>query len=291
MSDKILYAVNFEEHEPELMSCLAELCAAGGQEILLAHFSNTQRVLRHLPVLLRDEAGESLAAISRSKLDEMAGLARERGVPVRTIIENADLAWIGTCELAQRERPFLIVAGPVVGTELGHTIYFMMHGARTPLLVVKRPVDAAQGPGEEHCRGLVQRILYPTDWSRPARRAQELILSLRTMGAQEVIVLHVLDKASADTPASEQREDYHHQVARQLSTTSRIFENAGLRSKTLMVEGSAAQEIESVALKEDASLIVMGSTGKSVSEEMTVGSVSERVARSTDRSILLAYPA
>ncbi|MGB5527047.1 MAG: universal stress protein, partial [Gemmatimonadota bacterium] len=67
------------------------------------------------------------------------------------------------------------------------------------------------------------------------------------------------------------------------------LEKAGIKATTLLLEGDPAQAISDAAEKEDASLIMMGSTGKSVTEEMLIGSVSEHVALTANRSVLLVH--
>jgi len=288
--DKLLYAINFEKYETELARGLAELRDVGCDELILAHISNTRRALQRIPTLLKDDVMRCIADKSQEKLNEMANAARQQDMPVRTFAESADIAWIGICELARREKPFLIVVGPLVGTDLGHTVYFLMHGAETPLLIVKLPKEGGRGPAEISCRTLFRRILYPTDWSPSALKAQDFILRAAAMGVEEVVVLHAVDQASVDNLDSKQQEKYRAQVQRQLETTRRIFDKAGLKARTVTSEGPPASQINAIAQHENASLIVMGSTGKSVSEEIRLGSISERVARLTDRSLLLVYP-
>ena len=288
--DKLLYAVNLEKYEPELARCLAELRDMGCDELVLAHISNTRRALQRIPTLLKDDVMRCVADASQEKLNEMARAARRQGMSVRTFTESADVAWIGICELAKREKPFLIVVGPVVGTDLGHTVYFLMHGTDTPLLIVKLPEEGGREPAEISCRALFRRILYPTDWSPTALEAQDFILRSKAMGVEEVVVLHTVEQDSIDQLDSKQQEEYRSQVQRQLETTRRIFEEAGLAAKVVTSEGPPASRINASAKRENASLIVMGSTGKSVSEETRLGSISERVARLTDRSLLLVYP-
>ena len=112
MAEKLLYADNYQEHEAELARCLAQSGKVGCDEVILAHTSNTQRALQHIPTLLKDDVMRCVAEKSRLKLDEMAKMAESRGVPVRTVGQDTDVAWIGICELAKKEKPFLIVTGP-----------------------------------------------------------------------------------------------------------------------------------------------------------------------------------
>lgn len=69
----------------------------------------------------------------------------------------------------------------------------------------------------------------------------------------------------------------------------RTLEDAGLEVRSLLLEGDPALAIADAAERENASLIIMGSTGKGVTEERLLGSVSERVALISTRSVLLVH--
>ncbi|MFC1530800.1 FAD-dependent oxidoreductase [Gemmatimonadota bacterium] len=68
-----------------------------------------------------------------------------------------------------------------------------------------------------------------------------------------------------------------------------VLEKAGIKATTLLLEGDPAHAIANAAEKEDVSLIMMGSTGKSVTAEMLIGSISEHVALTASRSVLLVH--
>jgi nucleotide-binding universal stress UspA family protein len=99
----------------------------------------------------------------------------------------------------------------------------------------------------------------------------------------------VLDQQVMQNLDPTQREEHRAHCQKRLEQTKRSLQEAGLRAKTLLLEGLPAHEIISAAQRQQAPLIVVGSTGKSVSVEMVLGSVSECVARTADQSVLLFY--
>ncbi|MEJ2343654.1 MAG: universal stress protein, partial [Gemmatimonadales bacterium] len=99
------------------------------------------------------------------------------------------------------------------------------------------------------------------------------------------ILAHAMDVGlSAD-----RREAYRAHVGRRLAHSRRLLEDAGLEVRSLLLDGEPTTAILDAADRENASLIVMGSTGKSVTEEQRLGSLSERVALTSVRSVLLVH--
>jgi nucleotide-binding universal stress UspA family protein len=284
MLSKAIYAVSFEANQPEALRSLAALKDAGCQEMVLLHVATTGKVLRHVPMLLREEMRQQLERVIGDTLDEWAEVVRGLGLAARSEVREADLPWMELCEVARHAGSGLMVVGPTVGGELGCTSHFLMHAASEALLILRvrdgRLYDAS-------CAGLFQRILFPTDFSECARKAERYILQLAAAGAREVIVVHVLEPAVLER--GEQRQAVERQVESQLARSRSTFEEAGLTVKCRILEGPVGHAIVEAAEQEGASLVVMGSTGKSVAEGMQVGSVSERVSRLTDRSLLLVY--
>ena len=141
---------------------------------------------------------------------------------------------------------------------------------------------------------MFKKILYPTDFSDVSKKALDYIRQLKAGGAEEVIVLHVIDErgfsafesyssADAVTLEAEIREG----VEKELMTIGEPLEQAGLVVKTIVKTGMPVREILRIEKEENISVIVIGSHGKSNLEEMFLGSVSEKVARKCTKPILI----
>lgn len=289
LAQRVVCAVGFEHWQPTLVRCLAPLKEAGCRELILAHVATADEMLGHVPSLLKEDLRHALAAATSGKLEELAEISRAAGLAARAVIEHGDQVWVAIRELAQREGAALIAVGSAGGLWPGRTAYSLMHGARTPLLIVRSLPQEPRVQPDTACAGWPRRVLYPTDWSPRAQKAQEAIIQLKPAGVSEVIVAHVLDPQAWASGEPVHREQHRAHAEAGLAHTQRTLQAAGLVASTLMLEGSAAHEIVEAARRQDASLIVMGSTGKTVSAERVLGSVSEAVACQTDRSVLLAY--
>ena len=123
------------------------------------------------------------------------------------------------------------------------------------------------------------RVLFPTDFSEHARRAQDCIGQLP--GIHEVILLHV-----AETEKSG-RERWvegaiEKTVMRSLNEEKTLLEKPGLVVKVRIEPPrgrSVGQAIVDVAAEEEATVIVMSARGKNLIKGLLLGSVSSHVLR------------
>ena len=69
---------------------------------------------------------------------------------------------------------------------------------------------------------MFKKILYPTDFSDVAKSALDFVKQLKDAGAQEVVVLHVIDKSSLDALAMYTSRDFLEEIQGILMITSAI---------------------------------------------------------------------
>ncbi len=149
---------------------------------------------------------------------------------------------------------------------------------------------------------LFHRILYPTDFSEISRKAADYILKLREAGAEEVYVLHVMDTSTmmapagpsffgavGTTPALTQQaiDEWRESAAEEVGRLADTFEAAGLRATAAVEVGDPADVVLRTAAAENASIIVIGATGKGHLAELILGSVSDEVIRKSHLPVLV----
>ncbi|RKZ33011.1 universal stress protein [bacterium] len=149
---------------------------------------------------------------------------------------------------------------------------------------------------------MFQTILFPTDFSETAGRAYEKIKQLRTeCSAQKIILMNVIDEREVDSLAnlegfySIQLDNLRKEVSDELTRKAeQEFEpykeelkQLGYQVEIRIVEGIPHEEIIKIANKEDAGLIVMGSHGKGIIQELLIGSTSEKVIRRSKCPVLI----
>ncbi|MBI3944561.1 MAG: universal stress protein [Armatimonadetes bacterium] len=135
------------------------------------------------------------------------------------------------------------------------------------------------------------KLLVPTDFAAWSDAALELLDPLRDLGAEEAILLHVLDPGPL-FPWSEMLCGAATRVeerARQALEERRPrIEGAGLRVDARVVQGPPVETIIRCASEEQAHLILMGSRRRSFLKQAVLGSVSENVIRHAPVPVLLS---
>lgn len=132
---------------------------------------------------------------------------------------------------------------------------------------------------------MFRKILVPTDFSDEADRVLKYAMGLQKFGLKEVTLVHVIDtdKSYFWPPSSKS----YKAIKSRLEERERILQEKGLKVKGLLLEGNPSGEILELAYKEDFSLIVTGSHGKRLLEELLIGSVSETISREARVPVLL----
>jgi nucleotide-binding universal stress UspA family protein len=132
---------------------------------------------------------------------------------------------------------------------------------------------------------MFKKILFPTDFSDVSQRAVKYIKQLKGAGAQEVIVLHVIDEKEL-LVLSRVPDQYlqittlmEKEIAKELAVVEADMAAEGFSVKLKVKTGKPFTEIMMTATEEKVSIIVVGSHGKSNIGEMLMGSVSENVIR------------
>jgi nucleotide-binding universal stress UspA family protein len=132
---------------------------------------------------------------------------------------------------------------------------------------------------------MFKKILFPTDFSDVSQKAVKYIKQLKGAGAQEVIVLHVIDEKEL-LVLSRVPDQYlqittlmEKEIAKEMAAVEADMAAEGFSVKLKVKTGKPFTEIMMTATEEKVSIIVVGSHGKSNIGEMLMGSVSENVIR------------
>ena len=120
---------------------------------------------------------------------------------------------------------------------------------------------------------------------------------LKKSGAEEIFVLHVIDKrdlqfsylylfdeSSADGNVEQKLKD---EAERELKEIEGKLKDWGFKVSSMVKIGIPIKEILTAEKKENISIIVIGSHGKSDLEEMLLGSVSENIIRKCKKPVLV----
>jgi nucleotide-binding universal stress UspA family protein len=132
---------------------------------------------------------------------------------------------------------------------------------------------------------MFEKVLIPTDFSDEADRVLSYAKGLKEFGLKSITLVHVVDIGRAVvwplpptiTAAIETR----------LEERRGQLEDEGFIARSMLLEGNPSDEILRTAEADDYSMIVTGSNGKRLIEEILLGSVSEAVSREAKIPVLL----
>ncbi len=221
------------------------------------------QVNQNLDAYWRDAQEQALAAA--------AAAAQAAGVALKTIAARGE-PHEAIVAAAEREASDLIVVG-LKGRDLPAAA---LMGSTTARVIGFSPTEVLVVP--EHAGIGFARILLPFDGSRFSRRAAGEALKICQAYGSEFMVLSVLDAPPGfmeDAP--EVAEDLLTRLKELAAEVKAQAESQGIRSQAAVRQGPAYQVITAAARETGASLIVMGSHGRTGLKRLLMGSVTERV--------------
>jgi len=148
---------------------------------------------------------------------------------------------------------------------------------------------------------MYQKILLPTDGSKFAENAAKHAIWIASRSGAEIIVLNVIETSSlVGLPAEDLivkiKEMLKEEGRRSLERISEMISKSEDESKIEDVkitqkteEGSPAESILKTIENEDIDLVVMGTSGKHGLDRFLLGSVTEKVVRSSKCPVLAVH--
>ncbi len=148
---------------------------------------------------------------------------------------------------------------------------------------------------------LFETIVLATDFSETSVRAQDYVRRLRQAGCKKVVALFVLDTIETGVVISEPagiiydegryEGDLNARIIRhareKMQELTAMLEEVGLEVEPIIISGVPAKEIVKIADARNASLIVVGSHGRSNLANALLGSVSDKVIRTAKQPVLV----
>lgn len=136
---------------------------------------------------------------------------------------------------------------------------------------------------------MYDEILVPTDGSEAAERAVEHAVDLASTYDARVHALYVVDAsvyATLDTGAEMVMESLEEEGEAAVGAIEAAAAERGVPVVTEVTTGSAHDAILDYAADNDVDLVVMGTHGRTGFDRYLLGSVTERVVRTSDVPVL-----
>ena len=143
---------------------------------------------------------------------------------------------------------------------------------------------------------MFEKILYATDFSDVSKKALDYVKQLKDAGTKEVVVLHVIDLGEFASTALDEggaldikklKRDRDEHTTREMGQIETELRKIGLKVKSRIERGVPLRVILRVEEEEDVSVVVLGSHGKGLLQEIFLGSVSEGIIRRSKRPVLV----
>jgi len=134
------------------------------------------------------------------------------------------------------------------------------------------------------------RVLFPTDFSAYANAVFACLPELKVAGVGVVVLLFTIRESDVPLPETVNRESLERvrwSAEEQLHIARMALEGQGLRVVSRVEYGSPAAQIVRVAEEERVDLIVIGAQGKTVTQELLLGSVAHEVVRRAPVPVLI----
>jgi nucleotide-binding universal stress UspA family protein len=281
--EKILYPTDFSPYAEKLAEALDEFVKVGLKKVVLAHVVDL-RIAGDMTDEFKKQATKRLTKIKEQ--------LEKKGINVE-IRMKVGIPFVEIVKLAKKEKVSMILMGShgkslVREMVLGSTSENVLRHATAPLLIFRlKMVEESGKPIRLIYQEVLRKILFPTDFSDCSQKALEYVKRLGKTGTKEVVIMHVRDvrihmpEIMKKLPESEQPD------AQNLKKIGQELRALGIKTKALLINGVPFVEINKVAEKENVSLVVMGSHGRSKIEQMLVGSVCGQVARHAKRPVLI----
>ena len=136
---------------------------------------------------------------------------------------------------------------------------------------------------------MYKKILLPVSGKSHGQRAQKALKHAMGLCSGEIILLHVTEPLPQIVGGEAHAELKREEAAKGLTLLCppiETLDKAGISFHTRVEEGTPAETIVRVAHEESADLIVMFTDGRDGLSDMLIGSITERVLRNTDVTLL-----
>jgi nucleotide-binding universal stress UspA family protein len=284
---KLLFVTKFEELGLDALQSLLVLRKAALEHVVFVNVIERERVAMRRGTGYNKEAEIRLRETANIRFIDWAENLFEQGMEVGVYIVVGSL--VGeVIKAAQKEQADLIVIGRsqkgvIEQLYAGSDITELLHRTARPVLVYKYLSEssfALEKPFE--------RPVLATDWSPASLKAVEYLKELKEV-IKEIHVVHVSAQKTLSGSAMAIQKT-RKKMRRQMDEICNTFEGEGIAARSHVYVGNPEQEIEKAARDCQATLIVMGSSGKASWVERWLGSTPRKIAEKSAYPTLLIPP-
>ena len=282
---KLLFVTKFEELGYDALRSLLSLRNASLNHVVFVNVIERDRVAMHRGAGYLKEEEIRLRETANIRFIDWAEDLFEQGMEVGVYIVVGSMV-PEVIKAAQKEETDLIVIGcPHKGVlenlYSGSDVTELLRRAATPVLVYKHLSDTAIAIDKPF-----EKPLLAMDWSPTSLRAVEYLKVLKSV-INEIHVVHVVGQKQLKGTSAMEIQAIRKETRNKLEDICDIFEAENIKADAHVYIGDPDKEIEKAAREHQASLIVMGSSGKTAWVERWLGSTPQSIAENSTYPTLL----
>ncbi|HHU88627.1 MAG: universal stress protein [Sphaerochaetaceae bacterium] len=285
--ERAIVATDLSEASDVLVEHLGFLKEFGVKSLLLLQCPDYQEIA--------SEIYPYVSSIQNDAIEQQQRVLEKLGfeVEIRISIGNAKRE---INRIAEAEAFPLIVIGSqgrslLGGAFLGGVAHEVMLNAQKPLLIVRLALNkerefCVQGVSGE---GVTNHILYATDFSQGAEATFNYLEELVAEGGVgKVTLFHVQDRSRIEPYLIERLGEFNRIDTERLEELKgRLEANGKCKGEVKLVYGDPHTEIIDEIYHGEATLVMLGTQGRSFFKELFAGSVSQFIARRSPIPVLL----
>ena len=282
---KLLFVTKFEELGFDALQSLLSLRKASLNHVVFVNVIERDRVAMHRGAGYLKEEEIRLRETANIRFIDWAEDLFEKGMEVGVYIVVGSMV-SEVIKAAKKEESDLIVIGrPHKGVlenlYSGSDVTELLRRAATPVLVYKHLSETAIALEKPF-----DRPLLAVDWSPASLRAAEYLKVIKDI-IQEIHIVHVVSQKELKGTSAMDIQSIRKKTRKKLEKICEFFEDSGVKADAHVYIGNAEQEIEKAARDHQASMIVLGSSGKTAWAERWLGSTPQSIAEESIYPTLL----
>ena len=282
---KLLFVTKFEELGFDALQSLLSLRKASLNHVVFVNVIERDRVAMHRGAGYLKEEEIRLRETANIRFIDWAEDLFEQGMEVGVYIVVGSLV-SEVIKAAQKEETDLIVIGRSHKGVLEHLysgsdITELLRRAEIPVLVYKQLSETAIAIEKPF-----ERPLLAMDWSPASLSAVEYLKTLKDV-IQELDIIHVVSQKKLKGASAMGIQAIRKDTRKKLDEICDVFESEGVKADAHVYIGESDEEIEKAAREHQASMIVLGSSGKTAWVERWLGSTPQSIAEKSIYPTLL----
>jgi nucleotide-binding universal stress UspA family protein len=273
---KLLFVTKFEELGFDALQSLLSLRKASLNHVVFVNVIERDRVAMHRGTGYLKEEEIRLRETANIRFIDWAEDLFEQGMEVGVYIVVGSLV-SEVIKAAQKEETDLIVIGRSHKGVLEHLysgsdITELLRRVEIPVLVYKQLSETAIAIEKPF-----EKPLLAIDWSPASLSAVEYLKTLKDV-IQELDIIHVVSQKKLKGTSAMGIQAIRKDTRKKLDEICNVFEAEGVKADAHVYIGEPDEEIEKAAREHQATMIVLGSSGKTAWVERWLGSTPQSIA-------------